>query len=650
MRRKLALLVPLAALALTASASAGLRPVDRTFGDVTVPRVTTGTLRVPEAQRGSGRLTVIATLRLPPLAAARGPGLFASLGPSRLDTRSRSSRAYLARIGSEQAAAARAIRAAVPGAVLGDRFQVVLNGLTVQLPVRSLPALHRLGGVKRVYPSVRYFLKTNRSPAIIGAPAFTAATGAAGNGVKIGVVDDGIDQMNPSFSPGGFSFPAGFPKGQTRYTTPKVIVARSFVAPGTGSRASLPVDRQASFHGTHVAGIAAGRPGTSSPGGRDHPPTAGLSGVAPNAWIGNYRVFNVPTPAGHISTTPQTVAAFEAAVRDGMDVINYSGGGPAIDPRSDAMIETVANVTRAGVPVVASAGNDRDDFGFGSTGSPSTSPEAISVAATSNTHVFAPALTVSDPFAPAAVRRLPFKPDGLGAPSEWGQSDRTLVDVASITGTNGQPVGTHLCGIGRDPNAGTNPLPRGSLAGSLALISRGRCTFLSKATRAAQAGAAGLVIVDNRFGEANPIPLLLPVRAGMISDLDGANLRAYLAGRGGRAPIRIGPGVTEIETGRSGIVTSFSAGGPTAFGHNLKPDVAAPGGEILSATLREFTGGSPFANFDGTSMSAPHVTGAVALLRERHRTWTPRQLKSALMSTAGPAWGNSQRTQEASVL
>ena len=107
--------------------------------------------------------------------------------------------------------------------------------------------------------------------------------------------------------------------------------------------------------------------------------------------------------------------------------------------------------------------------------------------------------------------------------------------------------------------------------------------------------------------------------------------------------------MTEIETGRSGVITSFSAGGPSAFGHQLKPDVAAPGGEILSATLRQYTGGSPFANFDGTSMSAPHVTEAVALLTQRHPDWSVRQMKSALMSTAGAAWGTA-RTQEASVL
>ncbi len=649
LRRLLVLFVPIVALALTASASAALRPIDRTFGEVTQPRIRAGTIRIP-AEHRSGRVTVIASLRLPALAAAKGPGFFATLGPSRLDTTSSSSRSYLARVAAEQAAAARAIRAAVPGARLGRRFQVVLNGITVDLPVGRLPALHALGSVSRVYPSIRFLLKLNRSPGIIGAPVFTASTGASGAGVKIAVVDDGIDQNNPFFNSSGFVYPPGFPKGQRAYTTPKVIVARSFTAPGSGRRSALPVDPLASFHGTHVAGISAGRSGTSSPGGRDHPPLAGLSGVAPNAWVGNYRVFNVPSPAGHLSTTQQTVAAFESAVRDGMDVINYSGGSPAIDPRSDAMIETVANVTRAGVVVVASAGNDRDDFGFGSTGSPSTAPEAIGVAATSNTHVFAPALAVNDPAAPASVRKIPFRADATGVPSSWGTSDRSLVDVTTIAGTNGQPVPGDLCGIGRDPNAGRNPLPRGSLAGQVALISRGHCTFFSKALRAVSAGASGLVIIDNRAGEPNPIPLVLPVRSGMISDLDGLNLRAFLATRGGRAPIRVGPGITEIETGRSGMITSFSAGGPTAFGHALKPDVAAPGGEILSSTLRQFTGGSPFASFDGTSMSAPHVTGAVALLRERHRDWTVRQMKSALMSTAGPAWGNTARTQEASVL
>jgi minor extracellular serine protease Vpr len=649
-RRHPVLLALIAALALAAPASAALQPIDRTFGELTAPRVRPGTIAVPQ-DHGSGRVRVIVGLSQPPLAAEHGPGLFGALGSSRLNVENRSSQAYLARLEAAQAVAARSIRSAIPSARIGPRFQVVLNGLTVDLPYSRLAQLDRLAAVARVYPSLRYTMALNQSPSVIGAPAFTAATGGDGAGVKIAVVDDGVDHQNPFFNASGLAFPAGFPKGQRAFTTAKVIAARSFPGPGSGSRGRLPLDRQASFHGTHVAGIAAGRSGTSSPGGADHPPMAGLSGVAPQAWIGNYRVFNVPSGIGHIADTPQIVAAFEAAVRDGMDVINFSGGGPATEPRTDALVQTVANVANAGVVPVISAGNDRDDFGFGTAGSPGTAAEAITVAATSNTHVFAPALGVRDAAAPAAVQQIPFVPaGGGGAPSGWGTSDRMLIDVASLRGVNGSPVDSRLCGLGRDPNVGRNPLPRGSLAGGLALISRGRCTFFSKAVRALQAGAGGLVIADNRESEPNPIPIALPLPSGMIANLDGANLRAYLASRGGRAPIRVGPGVTEVVTSRPGVVTSFSSGGPTAFGHALKPDLSAPGGQILSATLRNITGGSPFASFDGTSMSAPHVAGAAALLKQRHGSWSVRQLKSALMSTAGPAWGNTARTQEASPL
>ena len=648
LRRLSVLLAPIAALALTASASAALQPINRSYGDLTIPRVRPGPLTLPPAHT-SGRVRVIVGLSLPPLAAERGPGLFGSLGSKKLDVSSASSRAYLARIESAQQAAARAIQTAIPSARISRRFQVVLDGMTVALPYTRLERLSAVPGVAQVYPSVRYTMALNRSPAIINAPALTAATGSTGAGIKIGIVDDGVDYQNAFFNPSGYAYPAGFPKGQRAFATPKVIAARSYPGVGAGPRGRLPLDRLASFHGTHVAGIAAGNSGTSSPGGRDHPPTAGLSGVAPRAWIGNYRVFTVPTPIGNTADTPEIVAAFEAAVRDGMDVINFSGGGPATEPKTDAMMKTVANVANAGVVPVISAGNDRDDFGFGTAGSPGTAPDAITVAATSNTHVFAPALSVRDPGAPPSLQQIPFQATG-GVPSGWGTSDRPLVDVASLTGTNGRPVDSRLCATGRDPNAATSPLGRGVLAGAIALISRGHCAFSTKSARAFLAGASGVIIVDNRQGEATGIPLQLLQPSGMISDLDGANLRAYLAAHGGRAQIRVGPALTELVTGRSGIITYFSSGGPTPFGHLLKPDVAAPGSEILSATLRQFSGGSPFASIAGTSMAAPHVAGAVALLRQRHRDWNVRQIKSALMSTAGPAWGDTGRTQEASAL
>src|SRR5205085_1258134 len=135
----------------------------------------------------------------------------------------------------------------------------------------------------------------------------------------------------------------------------------------------------------------------------------------------------------------------------------------------------------------------------------------------------------------------------------------------------------------------------------------------------------------------------------MISDRDGARRKAFLATTGGLTSVRIGRDPFDIENGRSAIVTSFSSAGPTDFGHLLKPDVSAPGGQILSSTLPEFAG-SPFAVFDGTSMATPHVAGSAALLLELHPTWTAQEVKSALVSTAGPAWQDTAQTHEAPVL
>ncbi len=194
-------------------------------------------------------------------------------------------------------------------------------------------------------------------------------------------------------------FPPGFPKGGKKWTTPKVIVVRAFPGPNSGREGRIGGD-PAFPHGTHVSGIAAGRPGTTAPPSSEHPQVNGLSGVAPNAWLGAYRVFTIPTPLGQSANTPEIVEAFEAAVRDGMDVINFSGGGPQTDPANDAMMETVTNVVQAGVVPVISAGNDRDDFGLGSDGSPGTAPEAITVAAVTNKHVFTPTLTLDSPNLP----------------------------------------------------------------------------------------------------------------------------------------------------------------------------------------------------------------------------------------------------------
>jgi minor extracellular serine protease Vpr len=610
-----------------------------------------GTVPVPRA--GEAATTrVIVTLEQPPLAAA---GLnFAALGSSRkLNVAALSSRAYLARLEAAQQRAIASLRRAIPEARVSRRFSVILNGLTVGLPVAKLPKLFGLGFVEKVYPSLRYSRSLNRSPAFIGGPQLQALTGVQGDGIRVAVVDDGIDQGNPFMNDRGYSAPPGFPRGPGPYTSNKVIVARSFPGPGSGRDGRLPFDPVNSFHGTHVGGVVAGIAGTTAPDstvipeGQDEPlcilasggchtTVTGLSGVAPRAWLGNYRVFNVPSPLDPTNcctaNTPEIAAAFESAVRDGMDVINFSGGGPQSDPQSDALIEAVENVARAGVVPVISAGNDRELFGLGSVGSPSTAPSAISAAAVTNGHVFGRALNIVSPSI-TGPKQIPVLPAAGGMPSAWA-SDQTLIDVGTVSGGD-----RFLC-------SGT--LPAGSLNGAIALVSRGQCRFDDKAERAAAAGAIGMIVADDRPGEPNFIIFRLTIPAGSITDLDGARLRSAMASNGGRATVRVSLEQLELDPQRGASMASFSAGGLTAFGRQLKPDISAPGAQILSSTLQEYAG-SDFAVLDGTSFSAPHVAGAAALLLQRHPSWSPMQVKSALMSTAGPAFEDTARTREAPV-
>jgi minor extracellular serine protease Vpr len=633
---RLALLAALLAVVATTTGSAtgSYDPIYDSFREHSFPRVTEGPAVKPGGVEGvENRTRVIVTLEEPPLAEAAPRSAFATVGTRRkLNLATSFARSYLAGLDVSQQEAIAELRRELPEARVSRRYRLLLNGFAVSVPYAQLPDLLATGIGEKVYPSYTYVSSMNRGPSVIGAPQFAGITGAKGDGVKVAVVDDGIDHEHAFLAPTGLSYPPGFPKGPGGSTTPKVIVARGFAGPGANS---APIDRELSFHGTCVAGVIAGVENTDVPAGRQgfcseeqggcHPAVEDLSGVAPRAYVGNYRVFNVPLPLGGCcsGTTPEIVAAFEAAVADGMDVINFSGGGPQADPRTDALMPTVANVVRAGVVPVISAGNDRDFFGLGTAGSPATSPDAISVGATANAHVFDASMTVMTPG--VSIGRIPFVPTD-NIPPSWITSNQRLLNVSSLA---------------------CDPLPANSLSGAIALVTRGGCPYDQKENRVRTAGAIGMIVVENRGGD--PGFALFSSSGGAISDLDGARLRNAMAGTGGALQIRFTRELTEVPTTWAGVPTSFSAGGLTPFGHALKPDVMAPGANIISSTLPE-NAGDPFSISAGTSFSAPHVSGAAALLLQRHPSWTPQQVKSALMSTAGPSFADSALTQEASVL
>ncbi|HVC88376.1 MAG TPA: S8 family serine peptidase [Gaiellaceae bacterium] len=317
---------------------------------------------------------VVVTLAAPPLS---------SFGRSLL---SASHRTSLQRIDAAQNALARRITSTLPTARIRWRYRLVADGLAIVLPRSQVGALARIPGVAKVWPNVRYHaLGIGGGPQQIGAdqlwgPSFETA----GNGMKIGIIDDGVDATQPYFDPNGFQYPPGFPKGQTQYATPKVIVQRTFAPPSPAWKyANVPFDPLNSFHATHVAGIAAGDHGT---------PAAGttISGVAPNAWIGNYKALTIPTPGfGLDGNSAEIAAAIEAAVADGMNVINLSLGEPEVEPSRDIVVQAIDGAAAAGVVPVVAAGNDFDQFGYGSVSSPGNAPDAITVAAVDSRDVVA---------------------------------------------------------------------------------------------------------------------------------------------------------------------------------------------------------------------------------------------------------------------
>jgi len=364
--RRLALFLPAVLGSLTLLASAGA-----------------GTPAGPSGSAQAGLVEVVVTLPQPSLAQAvlhdRELAARATVH-RRLDLRTTASVSYLRTLASAQRALQTRIQERIPAARVHWHYGVVLNGIAVALPVGQLAALHRIPGAT-VWPSVTYHALLNRTPQLIGATTIWGPTLAtAGEGVKIGIIDDGLDQTHSFFSPGGFTYPAGFPKGNTQFTTPKVIVAKAFAPVRPAWKyAKTPFDPQNSEHATNVAGIAAGDHDTpaSVPSGRVR-----ASGIAPSAYLGNYKVLTVPTADfGLDGNSPEIAKGIEEAVKDGMDVINLSLGEPEIESTRDIVVQAINSAADAGVVPVIAAGNDFGDAGKGSVGSPGTASKAITVAA-----------------------------------------------------------------------------------------------------------------------------------------------------------------------------------------------------------------------------------------------------------------------------
>ena len=306
---------------------------------------------------------------------------------------------YAAELAAAQAQAQANITAAIPTARIRWRYRLVADVFALVLPTAAVRLLAHIRGIAEVWPTITYHsLQTTvtavargavvaQGPAVVQAESLWGTSlQTAGNGIKIAIIDDGVEASHPYFDPTGMTYPPGFPKGLTASTTPKVIVARTFPPASPVYRnAADPFDpsENGSFHATHVAGIAAGDHNT--PDG-----TMLLSGVAPMAYLGNYKALTIPTPGfGLDGNSPEITAAIEAAVADGMNVLNLSLGEPEVDPSRDIVVQALDAAARAGVVPVVAADNQFQQYGNGSISSPGNAPDAITVAATTDSDVIA---------------------------------------------------------------------------------------------------------------------------------------------------------------------------------------------------------------------------------------------------------------------
>ena len=348
LRRPIAFLAPLAALLFALPAAAALEPVRRPISESgPAPVVRAGSLYVPPGHN-KGRVSVVVRLHGAPLAATGGRSL-QSRTRTKLNMRSTASVAYLTQLAAQQRTAAARLTKAIPEARVLERYRVVLNGFTVNLPARKLPKLMRLALAAQVYPNVRYSMLTNRSPEVIRAATFSSLKGFKGDGIKIGIVDDGIDPRSPFLQGDGYAYPAGFPRGGSTWVNRKIIVARAFPGPNSGRQGREAFVPQISFHGTHVAGIAAATRNNN----------IGIAGVARLGIMAMgcavWTITNAATGQGEYRIGSADDAINDAVVNNAT-VINCSFGQTA--PLRESVSNALNSAQNAGVLVVCAAGND----------------------------------------------------------------------------------------------------------------------------------------------------------------------------------------------------------------------------------------------------------------------------------------------------
>lgn len=533
------------------------------------------------------------------------------------------------------------------------RATKAFNGIAYNVAPNAVSALGAIPGVKAVHLIRPEYPTLATSVPFLGTPSAwsgAAPLGATGQGVRIGIIDTGVDYQHPTF--GGSGLLADYQANNhtvapdSFYPNARVVGGHDFVGDaydGFGVTVPTPDNdpTDCQGHGTHVASTAAGggvntdgTPFTGPYDGSTPFSTLRLApGVAPQASVYSLRVF------GCDGSTDMVVQAIDWAVdpngdndlSDHLDVINMSLGS-SFGSLSDTSAMAADNAARMGVIVVASAGNSGDTYFI--TGSPGTGQRVVSIAATADSGLSGGLLRVNSP-APIAGDKAAgasFISNTSGTTTPFQNNETSDLVLAT-------------------PNNGCAPLTNAAaVAGNIVLIDNGTCTTATKYNNAVAAGAIGVVI--GQIIPGNPTTLSGTVAnpsipALMISQADATAIKNQLA-----LPATVNvalPPVTQAD-----VIARFSSRGPMSGGNgvgNVKPDLAAPGLFITAAQTgatcngtttfgcmlqspNGFLEGGQSLTISGTSMAAPHAAGVMALLVQRFPDRSPEEIKAMAMNTA----------------
>ncbi|HUQ21812.1 MAG TPA: S8 family serine peptidase [Gaiellaceae bacterium] len=555
---------------------------------------------------------------------------YAATAPAKgkkFDSTSNDVKKYVAYLNGKHADAAAAV-----GAEKYYDYGFSFNGFAATMNEQQAAKLKSVAGIASVTKDVLQQPTTSTTPTFLGLT--DPATGLwkklggpskAGEDVIVGVVDTGIWPEHPSFSDqtdyvfrtgssGKRSLAYGPPPSYWHGScqsgeqfsqdmcTNKLIGARYYLS-GFGHFGIFQNDyksaRDHDSHGSHTASTAAGNYNVQATGAAA--PLGKISGMAPRARIAAYKVCWNGDDGGCASS--DSVAAIDQAVADGVDVINFSISGTStnfLDPVEIAYLFAA----RAGVFVAASAGNS----GPGASTVAHPSPWLTTVAASTHSR------------AAEAILKLGNGATYTGASSNVTPTTGSVILSSSAGAAGASASSVALCFLGSLDPAKVN--------GKIVVCDRGVNARIEKSQEVQRAGGKGMILANTSPNSLNADLHYVPTIH--VNDVDGAAVKAYVTSAGALATATIGAVSGAAPAPK---MAEFSSRGPllAGSGDQLKPDVSAPGVDVLAAVSPD--SGREFDLLSGTSMSSPHVAGLGALLTQAHRDWTPAAMRSALMTT-----------------